>query len=201
MSRSAERRRRASSGESRHLWREATPQTTAARTRRGPAAAGPGAPPDGASACRMNGTSLSVSSPGRLSEHPGFRLRRVRAQFAASLKLVPFVFRADAQVQAAPTGAEQEMQSGSERSLVREEQLRFASPPEVDSPARGSASLKAFQHGSNEVEAVQIHHLVPRRHEVAHKLLLRVVAGIDFRDGSELRVRAEDEVDGACRST
>src|SRR5208282_6654973 len=32
-----------------------------------------------------------------------------------------------------------------------------------------------------EVEAIEIHHLVPRRHEVLHELLLRVRAGIDFR--------------------
>ena len=49
-----------------------------------------------------------------------------------------------------------------------------------------------------QVEAVKIHHLVPRSHEVTHKRLLRVVAGIDFRDGSELRVRTEDEVDGGA---
>src|SRR6266581_9371273 len=45
------------------------------------------------------------------------------------------------------------------------------------------------------VEAVKIHHLGPRSHKVTHKRLMRVVARIDFRDGSELRVRTEDEVD------
>ena len=34
--------------------------------------------------------------------------------------------------------------------------------------------------------------------KVTHERLLRVVAGIDFRDGSELRVRTEDEVDGGA---
>ena len=51
----------------------------------------------------------------------------------------------------------------------------------------------------DKVEAVKIHHLVPRSHEVTHKRLLRVVACIDFRDGSELGVRTEDEVDGGAR--
>src|SRR5208282_989674 len=46
-----------------------------------------------------------------------------------------------------------------------------------------------------EVEAIKVHHLGPRRHEVFHKLLLRVRARIDFREGAQLRVRAEDQVD------
>src|ERR1700704_4045268 len=48
---------------------------------------------------------------------------------------------------------------------------------------------------SGEVEAVGVHHLGPRRHEVFHKLLLRVRARIDFREGAQLRVRTEDQVD------
>src|SRR5271166_439032 len=48
---------------------------------------------------------------------------------------------------------------------------------------------------SGEVEAIKVHHLGPRRHEVFHKLLLRVRARIDFREGAQLRVRAEDQVD------
>ena len=50
--------------------------------------------------------------------------------------------------------------------------------------------------GSGEVEPIEVHDLVPRRHEVTHELLLRVVAGVDLREGAELGVRAEDEVDG-----
>ena len=48
-------------------------------------------------------------------------------------------------------------------------------------------------------EAVEVHHLVPRRHEVAHELLLGVVGGVDLGEGPELGVRAEDEVDGRGR--
>ena len=44
------------------------------------------------------------------------------------------------------------------------------------------------------VVAVKVHHLVPRGHEVAHELLLPVVATVDLCEGSELGVRAEDEV-------
>ncbi|OIQ65392.1 hypothetical protein GALL_530500 [mine drainage metagenome] len=47
---------------------------------------------------------------------------------------------------------------------------------------------RTFPPRSGKFEAVKIHHLVPRRHEVFHKLLLRVRAGIDFRQGAELRV-------------
>ena len=48
---------------------------------------------------------------------------------------------------------------------------------------------------SGEVKAVQVHYPGPCRHEVFHKLLLRVRARIDFREGSELGVRTEDQVD------
>src|SRR5437870_4308592 len=49
-----------------------------------------------------------------------------------------------------------------------------------------------------QLKAVQIHHLVPRSDKVTHKLLLRVVAGIDLNDRSELRIRTEDEVHGGA---
>jgi hypothetical protein len=51
---------------------------------------------------------------------------------------------------------------------------------------------------SGEVEAIEVHDPVPRSHEVTHKRLLRVVTRIDLRDGSELGVRTEDEVDGGA---
>src|SRR6266702_1952677 len=51
---------------------------------------------------------------------------------------------------------------------------------------------------SAEIEAIEVHDLVPRRHEVTHELLLRVVSCVDLRDGTELRVRTEDEVDGGA---
>src|SRR5207237_2584681 len=50
----------------------------------------------------------------------------------------------------------------------------------------------------DKVEAVKIHHLAPRNRKVPHELLLRVRASVDFRDGSELRVRTEDDVDGGA---
>src|SRR5205807_1689769 len=60
-------------------------------------------------------------------------------------------------------------------------------------PGRGPAYAYALY---GEVEAVQIHHLGPRGHEVAHELLLRVVTRVDLREGSKLGVRTEDEIDG-----
>ena len=77
------------------------------------------------------------------------------------------------------------------RSVWRRAGNRAASEPS------GSPSISATE--SDKVEAVEIHHLVPRRHEVAHKRLTCVVAGIEFRDGSELRVRTEDDVNGGAR--
>ena len=51
--------------------------------------------------------------------------------------------------------------------------------------------------GIDKVESIEVHDLVPRGHEVAHELLLRVVARVDLRERTELRVRTEDEVDAA----
>src|ERR1700730_13154979 len=51
-----------------------------------------------------------------------------------------------------------------------------------------------FSPNSGEVEAIKVHYLGPRRHEVFHKLLLGVRARIDFSKGTQLRVRTEDQV-------
>src|SRR5664280_271945 len=55
----------------------------------------------------------------------------------------------------------------------------------------------AWTSGSGEVEPIEIHDLVPRGDEVGHELLLRVVAGIDLRECTQLGVRTEDEVSAA----
>ena len=52
---------------------------------------------------------------------------------------------------------------------------------------------------SGQVEAIQVHHLGPRRHEVAHELLLRVGLRVHLRERAELRVRPEDEVHAGGR--
>src|SRR5688572_15706347 len=48
---------------------------------------------------------------------------------------------------------------------------------------------------SGKVEAIEIHDLVPRGHEVAHELLPGVVARVDLRECAELGVRTEDQID------
>ena len=63
----------------------------------------------------------------------------------------------------------------------------------VDKPSRRMTYLSR----SGEVEAIEIHHLVPRSHEVTHELLFRVVTCIHLRAGSELGVPTEDEIDAA----
>src|SRR5262245_24383345 len=45
-----------------------------------------------------------------------------------------------------------------------------------------------------QVEAVEVHHLGPRRHEVLDELLLRVGGRVDLGEGAQLRMRAEDQV-------
>src|SRR4029450_10377017 len=50
--------------------------------------------------------------------------------------------------------------------------------------------------GSDEVEPIEVHDLVPRGHEVTHELLLRVAARVDLRGGPQLGARAEDAIGG-----
>src|SRR5918911_2193335 len=61
--------------------------------------------------------------------------------------------------------------------------------------SRSAGERPTWTSGSGEVESIEVHDLVPRGHEVTHELLLRVVARVDLRDGSEHGVRTEDEVD------
>lgn len=55
---------------------------------------------------------------------------------------------------------------------------------------RASGGMELLQ-----VEAVQFHDLDPRCSEVLHELRLRVVAGLHLGNGSQLGVRAEEQVD------
>src|SRR5208283_4761708 len=48
---------------------------------------------------------------------------------------------------------------------------------------------------SGEVETVEVHDFVPHRYEVVQELLLGVLTSVDFRQGPELGVRTEDQVD------
>ncbi len=52
-----------------------------------------------------------------------------------------------------------------------------------------------FMLRSGEVEAVQVHYLIPHRDKVVPEFLLGVLTAVDFRQGPELGVRTEDEVD------
>src|SRR5690242_4043871 len=47
---------------------------------------------------------------------------------------------------------------------------------------------------SGQIVAIQIHHLGPRRSEVPHEHVFRIVRCIDFRKRSKLRVRTEHQV-------
>src|ERR1700686_4017138 len=51
-----------------------------------------------------------------------------------------------------------------------------------------------FSPNSGEVEAIKVHYLGPRRHEVFHKLLLGVRARIDFSESTQRRLRTQDQV-------
>src|SRR5215831_9402122 len=75
-------------------------------------------------------------------------------------------------------------------------------PPEGEgvscyAPAEGPSQSAPDIAPIEQVVAIEGHDLVPRRHEVAHELLLRVVARVDLRQRAKLGVRAEDEV--GCR--
>src|SRR5260370_36886977 len=74
---------------------------------------------------------------------------------------------------------------------------RDTSGPSTSRPARPGRPGRRTA-GSGEVEPVEVHHLAPRRDEVAHDLLLRVVAGVDLRERAQLGVRPEDQVGPAA---
>src|SRR5512136_1168150 len=54
---------------------------------------------------------------------------------------------------------------------------------------------KTFMLRSGEVETVKVHDFVPRRYKVVQELLMGVFTSVDFRQGPELGVRTEDQVD------
>src|SRR5260370_41686599 len=64
-------------------------------------------------------------------------------------------------------------------------------------PRRGCSAqtLKVYSPRSCEVVAIEVHHLGPRRDEVLDELRLRIRASVDLRQGPELGVRTEDEID------
>src|SRR5438034_10675911 len=64
-------------------------------------------------------------------------------------------------------------------------------------PRRGCSTQdpKAYSLRSRKVEAIEVHHLGPRRDEVLDELRLRIRASVDLRQGPELGVRTEDEID------
>src|SRR5438128_10360282 len=46
------------------------------------------------------------------------------------------------------------------------------------------------------VETIEVHDLIPRRHEVPYELLLSVVTGVHLGECAQLRIRPEDEIHG-----
>src|SRR5580704_16353761 len=92
------------------------------------------------------------------------------------------------------------MASANSSCSVRSEKFFIARPPcrllfRQSDAAGPQLRPDAFPWKSGEVKAIQVHHLVPRSHEVAHKHCLRVGTGIDLREGSQLGVRTENEID------
>ena len=61
--------------------------------------------------------------------------------------------------------------------------------------SRNDEPSKTFMLRSGEVETVKVHDFVPHRYKVVHELLLGVLTSVDFRQGPELGVRTEDQVD------
>src|SRR5690348_10260885 len=58
---------------------------------------------------------------------------------------------------------------------------------------QASRRRPAWTEPSGQVEAIEVHDLVPRGGEVADELLLRVVARVDLSERAELGVGAEDQ--------
>jgi hypothetical protein len=68
-------------------------------------------------------------------------------------------------------------------------------PPTSSWEAREQAMVRpSKERHLREVEAIQVHHFVPRGDEVVNELLLRIGAAIDLGEGAQLGVRTENEV-------
>ena len=48
-------------------------------------------------------------------------------------------------------------------------------------------------------EAIEVHHLGPCLGKVPYELFFAIIGGIDFRNGPQLGIRAEDQIDRRCR--
>ena len=57
-----------------------------------------------------------------------------------------------------------------------------------------SEALENIMLRSGEVEAVKVHDFVPHSYKVMQELLLGVLTSVDFRQGPELGVGAEDQI-------
>ena len=50
---------------------------------------------------------------------------------------------------------------------------------------------------SGQIEPVCIHDLYPGTHKILYEFLGRIMAGVNFSQGPQLRIRAKDKVDAA----
>src|SRR6266849_4049257 len=55
--------------------------------------------------------------------------------------------------------------------------------------------VEARPSASRPIKSIEVHHLVPRRHEITDELLLRIRAAVHFRERAKLRVGAKHEID------
>ncbi|SRR6266567_9323306 len=72
---------------------------------------------------------------------------------------------------------------------------RASARPDATSRLFGTKPLKAYSLRSGKVEAIEVHRLGPGPDEVLDELRLRIRASVDLRQGPELGVRTEDEID------
>src|SRR5215510_13386351 len=87
--------------------------------------------------------------------------------------------------------------AGSEEEAARQSFAHLDVVRDGPRPRRGCSARdpKAYSLRSREVVAIEVHHLGPRRDEVLDELRLRIRASVDLRQGSELGIRTEDEID------
>ena len=118
------------------------------------------------------------------------------------------VARAVPRLESAPPDPAPSSHGGTTSSVPRRAEAKVRPRPEVAwRAAAGSCDLAlAVPRGRGacspvgiEVETIEVHDLVPDGHEVVHEPLLRIGRRTDLRDGAELPVEAEHEIDGACR--
>jgi hypothetical protein len=76
---------------------------------------------------------------------------------------------------------------------------RGSTPPASTMPALRSTRSKRLPQRSLKIEAIQIHHLIPRRNEIFHEFFRAVRTGVDFCHSTQAGISNNDQINARRR--